>query len=45
MLSSESYNDAIDSAILVRYLHEKSTDLVEGPDCDSKQEGMHRVGR
>ena len=40
----ERCTDAVDSAMFVGYPREKSTVFVEGPNGESKPEGMHRVG-
>ena len=45
MLFVARCTDAVDSATFVGYPREKSTTLAEGPDGESKQESMHRVGR
>ena len=45
MLFVERCTDAVDSELLEGCQREKSTSLVEGPDEESKPEGMHKVGR
>ena len=45
MLFVATCTDAVDSAIFVGYPREKSATLAEGPNGESKQESIHRVGR